>query len=163
MNMKMTLWLLGASLLSVALLSSMNNNQVASAKVLSAQADSTIDWKKMSHDEKKDYMKTVVLPRMRKEFRAFDSVRFEKIMCKTCHGDGVANESYKMPNARLPKLPNSAEGWQKLSSSKDSVIMKFMSNTVKPKMAELLGVTPFDPKTNPKGFGCHNCHTLKED
>lgn len=161
--MKMTLWLLVACLLAGAFFFSAGKNDVASAKVLSAKADSTMDWKKMSHDDKKDFMKTVVMPRMRKEFRAFDSVRFEKIMCKTCHGDGVANESYKMPNAKLPKLPNSAEGWKKLSSTKDSVIMKFMANTIKPKMAELLGLTPFDPQSNPKGFGCHNCHTLKED
>ena len=30
---------------------------------------------------------------------------------------------------------------------------------VKPEMAQLLGMPEMDPKTNPKGFGCFNCHT----
>lgn len=162
MKAKIVVSIFFVSVIATALFLFASGKEVAAAKAQIPAADSTIDWKKMSHDDKKDYMKTVVLPRMRKIFRSFDSSRFEKIRCKTCHGDGVVNESYKMPNEKLPKLPNSAEGWKKLSQTKDSVIMKFMSTTVKPKMAELLGLTPFDPQTNPKGFGCHNCHTLKE-
>src|SRR5436309_10892457 len=81
------------------------------AKPAANAPDSTINWDKMDHSERMAYMKKVVLPTMRKEFADFDSKHFAKINCKTCHGAGAEDDSYKMPNPDLPKLPNSKEGW----------------------------------------------------
>ena len=133
-----------------------SNNSQARAKTSIAQ-DSSINWDKMDHSERMAYMKQVVLPTMRKEFAAFDSKHFEKIKCKTCHGSGAEDDSYKMPNPDIPKLPRSKEGWDKINAEKADML-KFMRTTVKPKMASLLGMQPFDMKTQ-TGFGCGNCHT----
>jgi hypothetical protein len=130
-----------------------------------AKTDSTVvaakpfDWKTMTHDEKKDYMKNVVMHKMRPLFHDFDPERFEKINCKTCHQeDGVEQDSFKMPNPDILKLPATPKGWEKLSKSKDSTMLKFMAEVVKPKMAELLHLHPYDMKTNTGEFGCNNCH-----
>lgn len=117
------------------------------------------NWKTMTHDQKKDYMKNVVMHKMRPLFHDLDPERFEKINCKTCHQeDGVEQDSFKMPNPDILKLPATPAGWKKLSGGKDSTMLKFMAEVVKPQMAELLHMTPFDPKTNTGEFGCNNCH-----
>jgi len=125
----------------------------------STKTPAVFDWKKMTHDQKKDYMKNVVMVKMRPLFHDFDPEKFEKINCKTCHDPaGVEQDSFKMPNPELEKLPATPEGWKKLSQGKDSSILKFMATVVKPKMAELLHLTPFDPEKNTGEFGCNNCH-----
>jgi hypothetical protein len=118
-------------------------------------------WKEMDREQRVQYMRTVVLPQMRQTFAEFNSEKFGRINCKTCHGDGATNESFKMPNPQLPKLPATTEGFQELMK-KDSAIMNFMMHKVKPQMAQLLGMSEFDPKSNPEGFGCFNCHTMKK-
>lgn len=132
-----------------------------------ANADSAhtavFNWEKMTHDQKKDYMKNVVIHKMRPLFREFDPERFEKITCKTCHHpDKVEQDSFKMPNSEIEKLPATQEGWAKLAKGEDSSMVKFMSEVVKPKMAELLHLKPFDVKTNTGEFGCNNCHMTEE-
>ena len=124
--------------------------------VLSANAgsDTSIHWDKMDHGERKAYMKQVVMPKMRADFAAFDPKKFGDMKCTTCHGDAAKNDSYKMPNPQIFKLPRSKEGWAKA----DTNFMKFMRFTVKPDMAALLGMKEFDMKTK-TGFGCGGCHT----
>jgi cytochrome c553 len=117
-----------------------------------------INWEKMDHDAREEFMRNVVMPKMRKVFHDFDSVKYAKINCKTCHGAGATNETFKMPNPKLPKLPSKPEGWTELNT-KHPEIMKFMMQTVKPEMAKMLNVPQKDEK-NPKGFGCTNCHTM---
>ncbi len=118
-------------------------------------------WKDMDHDQRVKYMRETVLPKMRQTFAEFDEKKFGRINCKTCHGDGATNESFEMPNPKLPKLPTNTEGFQKLMKD-DPAAMEFMMKKVKPQMAELLGLPEMDPNTNPKGFGCFNCHTAKQ-
>ncbi|HYM19681.1 MAG TPA: hypothetical protein VEW28_01620 [Candidatus Kapabacteria bacterium] len=122
--------------------------------------DSTINWDSMDFDAKKGYMKAVVMPHMKALFVVFDSAKYSEIKCKTCHGEGVASGTYKMPNPRLPKLPKTAEGFKALMD-KHPDMMKFMGGTVKPEMAKLLGLKQYN-KDNPTGFGCGNCHTQEE-
>ena len=114
----------------------------------------SIDWKSMDHDSRKAYMRQVVMPAMRTAFAAFDSVKFGNMKCGVCHGDGARDDSFKMPNPKIFKLPNSREGWAKA----DPKFMKFMKETVKPKMAAMLGMPEFNMQTK-AGFGCGNCHT----
>lgn len=122
-----------------------------------ATPDTSIHWDKMDHAERKAYMKQVVMPKMKAEFAAFNPQKFGNMKCITCHGKGAENDSYKMPNPDIFKLPRSREGWAKADTS----FMKFMREHVKPDMADLLGIPPFDMKTK-TGFGCGNCHTDEE-
>jgi hypothetical protein len=119
-----------------------------------------IDWEHMTEAAKKKYMKTTVLPEMKKAFQAYDPKGFKKFNCGTCHGDGATDGKFKMPNAKLPKLPTSQPGFMALQQKKPDAV-KFMGTVVKPKMAELLGLPEWTPQA-PKGFGCYQCHTKDE-
>jgi hypothetical protein len=126
----------------------------------SAKADTTIDWDKMSKADRKQYMKDVVMPKMKPLFQTFDAKHFADFKCVTCHGNGARNGEFKMPNPQLPKLPATREGFEKLNKDKPKML-EFMSKTVKPTMASLLGMKEFDMKTG-TGFGCNNCHTSEK-
>src|SRR3569623_1879211 len=115
-----------------------------------------IDWEKMNKEERKKYMKSTVLPAAKKMFASYDAKKYSKVTCATCHGEGAANGSFKMPNPELPKLPKSPEGFKELAEKKPEM-MKFMGQTVKPTVAALLGEEQWTPQ-NPKGFGCIGCH-----
>jgi hypothetical protein len=123
-------------------------------------ADSVIDWDKMSKAERKQYMKQIVLPKLKPIMQNFGSKQFKDVKCGTCHGAGARNGQFKMPNPELAKLPNSRAGFEKLMKEKPEW-MEFMGKTMKPSMANLLSMKQFDMKTG-KGFGCGNCHTTKE-
>ena len=115
-----------------------------------------IDWAKMSRAERKDYMKSVVLPKAQEMFTSFDPKQFKHVTCATCHGDDYARGTYKMPNADLPLLPSSARGFKELRDRSPEIVA-FMSTRVKPTMAALLGLPEYTP-ANPQGFACFNCH-----
>jgi len=114
-------------------------------------------WAAMDFGERKRHMKNVVLPRMKELFVAFDAARYSKMTCATCHGEGAADNSYRMPNPALPKLPTSPEGFKRLTTEKPA-ISQFMLTKVKPAMAKLLGLPEMTPE-NRTGFGCMACHT----
>ena len=132
-------------------------------KPAAAAADAKkIDWDKMTVDEKKKYMKTTVLPQMKKLFVAVDKKHYAKMDCQTCHGEKAAENKFKMPSAELPKLPQPTDqaGFMALQQKKPEVV-KFMGTQVKPTMAKLLGKPEWEPN-NPTGFGCYGCHTKME-
>jgi hypothetical protein len=114
-------------------------------------------WKNMKTDERKHYMKTVVLPKMKDQFAAFDAKRYGEMNCMTCHGDGAKDGSFAMPNPKLPKLPADEAGFKTLMAKKPDAT-KFMGGKVVPEMAKMLGESPFNPQTH-EGFGCFECHT----
>lgn len=111
----------------------------------------------MTHDQRKDFMKTTFFPKIKDEFVAFDGKKFADMSCITCHGDGAKDGSFKMPNPKLPKL-SVADGFKK-HMTKTPEITKFMMSKVVPDSAALVGEPPYDPKTQ-KGFGCMECHTI---
>jgi hypothetical protein len=119
-----------------------------------------LGWAEMGKQDRIDYMKAVVLPRMKQAFVHFSPDRYSKMSCMTCHGDSAADGSFKMPNPRLPKLPSTSDGFKKLAADRPAV-MEFMKNEVKPKMAALLGKPEYNPETN-SGFGCMECHTVAQ-
>jgi hypothetical protein len=121
-------------------------------------ARSKIDWEKMNADQRKKYMKTAVLPAMKKLFVGVDK-KYKSMTCLTCHGEKAADNKFKMPNPELPKLPAPTDraGFMALQQKKPDVV-KFMGTQVKPAMANLLNIDEWTP-TNPKGFGCYGCHT----
>jgi hypothetical protein len=112
-------------------------------------------WETMDHEARAKFMGKVVLPTMEAEFKKFDPTRFAEVNCKTCHGKSAEDHTFKMPNPDLPVL--TGEMFQNPPED-DKAIMEFMMQTVKPKMAELLGM-PEKTETT-EGFGCDNCHTF---
>ena len=117
------------------------------------------DWDKWSHEQKMAYMKSTVMGKEKDLFSAYDSGKYGGMNCKTCHGAGAADGSFKMPSADLPKLDATPEGFKKLAQ-KHPKVFEFMMKQVEPQTAALIGEQPFDMKTN-TGFGCFNCHTKK--
>jgi hypothetical protein len=110
----------------------------------------------MTRSERRDYMRTVVMPKAKELFVAYDPARYGKMSCGTCHGDGAEDGTFKMPNPKLPRLPPSPEGFKQLIAAKPAAC-QFMLVKLKPTMAALLGMPVFDPDTR-TGFGCFNCH-----
>ena len=122
-------------------------------------AGKKIDWAKMDENAKKKYMKSTVLPTMKKLFVAFDKKKYSSMNCQTCHGEKAVENKFKMPSAELPKLPQPTDraGFMAVQQKKPEAV-KFMGTEVKPTMAALLGKTEWSP-TAPDGFGCYACHT----
>lgn len=119
------------------------------------------DWDdatKWTHDAKLAYMKSDVMPKMGALFKDFDAKHYTDMKCKACHGAGVDDGSFKMPNPDLPKLD--IKGQLKAEKAKHPKAVEFMMKKVEVQMAALLGKQPYDPKTK-SGFGCTACHTMK--
>lgn len=119
-----------------------------------------VDFDAKSKDEKKKYMKETVLPKMQELFAAADPKKFAKVTCMTCHGEGVEEGKFDMPNPKLPKIPGTPDGF-KAWVGKHPEMAEFMMKKVKPTMAGLLGMPEYGPD-NPKGFGCMECHTVEK-
>lgn len=121
-----------------------------------------VDWENLSFAERKKLMKSAVLPELKKAFQAFDPKKYKTFTCATCHGDGATDGKFKMPNAKLPKLPPPTDRAAFLAlQQKKPEVVKFMGTVVTPKIVGLLGLTEWSPQ-NPKGFGCYGCHTADE-
>ena len=117
-------------------------------------------WATMKKPERKKYMEDVVLPKMKVLLREFYDQRFGVVKCVTCHGAGVKNETYKMPNPKLPQLPTDDAGWADLRKHQGDIV-RFMETKVKPTMAALIGEQPSGPGVK-HGFDCTECHTRKK-
>lgn len=123
----------------------------------SAVAASDFDFDKLSHDDKVKFMKTKVMPTMKPAFQKFDGKEYASFTCKTCHGKDPQKVKYEMPNPELPKLD-----FEALKAGKgEPKMVEFMSKTVKPEMAKLLN-RPEMTETVHDGFGCLDCHTMKQ-
>jgi hypothetical protein len=130
----------------------------APAETAAAGAPGPGQWDAWSRDEKMAYMKKAVMPKMGGMFHDFDAKAFAEPRCTTCHGSSAKAGNFKMPNAELPKLPATPEGFQELKAKKPQMV-EFMVKVEK-EVAHLIGEEPFDPQTK-KGFGCFDCHTKK--
>jgi type IV secretory pathway VirB10-like protein len=115
------------------------------------------DWDALTEDQKKEIMKTEVLPKMKGLFQEFDAKRFADVKCTTCHGPGAMQGKFDMPNPKLPKL-DPKNGFEK-HKKKDAKILAFMMEHVVPEMAKIINEPVYDPATQ-KGFGCSECHTM---
>ena len=118
-------------------------------------------YKDMNHKQRAQFMKEVVLPKSREIFVAFDA-KFKDMDCKTCHGDGVTDGTFKMPNPKIRPLPNSEAAFGALVAKEPDLARwgKFMGEKVEPLMAQLLQEQVFDPQAKTGEFSCVACHTL---
>jgi hypothetical protein len=122
----------------------------------------TKTWKEMDKKERSAFMKKMVLPKAKALFATIDPKMTTN--CKTCHGKGAEDHSFKMPNPDIQALPSTPEAfgaWIKKNPD-EGKWAKFMSEQFSPAMAQLLGKTEFDPQTKTGDFGCTVCHTLKK-
>jgi hypothetical protein len=123
----------------------------------SAVATGDFEFSKLSRDDKIKFMKQKVMPAMKPLFQKFDPKTFAKFTCKTCHGKDPQGAKYKMPTPDLPPLDFEAIK----AGKEDPKVVEFMSKTVKPEMAKLFHM-PEMSESEPKGFGCLHCHTMKK-
>ena len=117
-------------------------------------------WTEMSHEQRVDHMKHVVLPGMKPEFEAWKPDEFAEMKCVTCHGQGARDKTFKMPNPDLPKLPGGPDGFEQLLRDEPEAA-QFMAAVVVPKMAAMLGEKPYSAAEH-SGFGCFRCHTTEK-
>jgi len=108
-----------------------------------------IDWKSMDKAARGKYMKDV--------FTAFNA-KYADMNCATCHGSGVTDHTFAMPNPELPKLPADMSKFKEWAAKKPEMT-EFMLKHVKPEMAKLLNEPEYSPETK-TGFGCGECHTM---
>lgn len=123
----------------------------------SAAATDAVHFDKLSHDDKIKFMKTKVNPAMKAAFQKFDPKDYATFGCKTCHGKNPQKVKYEMPNPDLTPLDFAAIK----AGKEDPKMVEFMSKVVKPEMAKILGEEEMT-ESNPKGFGCLACHTMKK-
>ncbi|XXX82325.1 hypothetical protein WMF30_26575 [Sorangium sp. So ce134] len=122
-----------------------------------------VAWKDMSSEERAAYMTTVVLPRMKEVFVAYDP-KYESMDCTTCHGDDAVERAYAMPSPQILPLPNEEEFLDWVGDPEHPERAEwatFMYDEVVPAMADLLQVPRFDPETMTGEFSCANCHTVE--
>lgn len=131
--------------------------EAAPAAPAAPPAPAKPEWDSLSREQKLEVMKTSVMPHMKDLFAAFDAKRYGDMKCPTCHGDGAKNQTFKMPNPKLPKL-SYTDGFKKHMDKKPA-ITKFMMEQVVPEMAKLINEPPYNPETK-QGFGCANCHIV---
>jgi hypothetical protein len=126
--------------------------------VVDAASDPMADMEfdKLSHEEQVKFMKTKVNPPMKAAFQKFDPKDYAHFGCKTCHGKNPQKTKYKMPNPDLKPLDFAAIQ----AGKEDPKMIEFMSKTVKPEMAKIMGVPEMTETQD--GFGCLACHTQKK-
>lgn len=117
-------------------------------------------WETWSRQQKLAYMRSTFMEAERKVFTEFEPFKFAKLDCKTCHGQGVFDGTFKMPNPDLPKLVGGAEGFGELARQEPKMLA-FMQKRVVPETARLLGVPEFDFASH-QGFSCFQCHTRSD-
>jgi len=116
----------------------------------------TLGWPTWSHEQKLAYMKQTVMPAEREIFGRFEPLRFAKMTCETCHGQGARDGNFKMPNPDLPHLVGARGGFQELLTRQPETL-RFMQQVVAPETARLLGYSVFDMEKH-VGFSCYQCH-----
>ena len=157
-------WAALAAVTALAVLASCGGAPTAAdggtpAATESAPASGAVAWKDMKRAARMEHMKHVVLPKMKAAFGSFEPDEFADFKCVMCHGKGAEDKSFEMPNPKLPPLPADEAGFKALIADEPEAF-KFMSGTVVPQMAAMLGEQPYDPATK-GGFGCFRCHTVK--
>jgi hypothetical protein len=147
-----------AALLACAVVAAASCRSASDTLAITPSPESAPDvaWKDKTREQREAHMRSAVHPFMSAMFAGFDRERFAVVECRTCHGSGAADGTYRMPNPDLPRLPGASDGFERLMAEKEQ-ITTFMANAVVPAMASMLGEKPYGPDA-PDGFGCFRCH-----
>jgi hypothetical protein len=113
-------------------------------------------WSELTAEQRARFMTKVVLPQFKSMFQDFDGQVFAQVKCVTCHGAGVDNHTFLMPNPKLYILPESADDFAKLSVNKRNW-MDFMK-LVEDRMAKTLDLR-HGSADDPDWHACYACHT----
>ncbi|HVU02863.1 MAG TPA: hypothetical protein VHE30_13980 [Polyangiaceae bacterium] len=115
----------------------------------------TVPFLKKTRDERRAFMASRVVPKMREVFHGLDPKGDEKFGCETCHGEDAEVVDYRMPNSLypLPQKNTIAE-----ATDYDDKTTKFMVEHVVPAFAALLSQPVGDPEHPEKGVTCFTCH-----
>jgi hypothetical protein len=127
---------------------------------LPAGAPGPGEWATWSHEQKLAYMKSGFLDAERAIFASWEPVRFKELTCRNCHGPGVADGTFRLPNPDLPHLYPGADGYKELAAHEPEVFA-FMQKRLVPETARLLGVPAFDFEAH-TGFSCYQCHVRQD-
>jgi hypothetical protein len=127
---------------------------------LPAGAPGPGEWATWSHEQKLAYMKSGFIDAERTVFASWEPVRFRNLECRNCHGPGVADGTFRLPNPDLPHLAPGADGFKELAAHEPEVLA-FMQKRLVPETARLLGVPAFDFEAH-TGFSCYQCHVRQE-
>jgi hypothetical protein len=114
------------------------------------------EWATWTHAQKLAYMQTTFMEEERKVFASWEPVRFRELDCRTCHGPGARDGSFKLPNEDLAHLVPGKEGYEELFAHEPE-LFRFMQKTLVPETARLLGLPAFDMEKH-TGFSCYQCH-----
>ena len=61
-----------------------------------------LTWEEMDKGQRKEHMRSVVLPQAASLFGGWRPERFAKVDCILCHGQGAKIGDFKMPTGYLP-------------------------------------------------------------
>lgn len=127
----------------------------APPSVAAAPADG---WAALTWEERHDAMTWLVHPNMARLFQRFEQTDAPELTCRTCHGADAEQVQYRMPHG-LPAL-DPAHMPDPDGPGRVARVTRFMADEVTPRMADLLGVPVYDPRTG-HGFGCFGCHPVQ--
>ena len=132
----------------------------APAEVEYAKLDGKL-YKDLDKKGRAEFMKKLVLPKAKELFAAFDP-KMGEVTCKTCHGDGVKDHSFKMPNPKIKQLPGTEKAFVEWvhQNPDEAKWAGFMAEKLEPAMGQLLGRTVFDPRTKTGELSCGTCHVM---
>jgi hypothetical protein len=107
-----------------------------------------VPFEDLDHDQRRQFMREVVVPAMKPLFQQHDAEEFAGFGCETCHGKaGVASGTYAQPNGKLPALDlTDLKSWK----ARD---VEFMERVVAPTMTKLLRAR--------EQIRCLACHTAR--
>jgi hypothetical protein len=105
-----------------------------------------VPFRQLDLAQRAQFMEQRVLPAMKPLFQRHDAAKFADFGCVTCHGDGVAQKTFEMPNKKLPVLDLAD------TSKLEPRDLEFMKSVVKPTISKLL---------DEPDLGCLDCHTGK--
>jgi hypothetical protein len=120
-------------------------------------------YKDLDKKGRAQLMKQYVMPKAKELFASFDP-KFGDVTCKTCHGKGAEDHTFKMPNPEIKQLPGTEEtfmAWIK-QNPEEAKWAGFMAQQLEPAVAQIIGVKPFDPRTKTGDFSCGGCHVMKK-
>ena len=114
-------------------------------------------WQDVPEDLRGRWMSEVVVPTMEPLFQEHDPERFAEFGCPTCHGENAREVQFQMPNGIAPLDPAAVPAM----FESDQPMAQFTTQTVWPRMGELLGEELYDMETG-EGFSCFHCHGRAE-